>query len=245
MLTIDDIVNDILNKRAGTDPASREQLNNSITKNSITQATNPADDSTRDCAGGTKTSSSFCPAGQEKDAGVMEIDNNAAGSVPALCDAIIGVEVQRKQLSDTSRLTIHTTVQTNHFEKPLKYTVYLLPRDRGREFIQITDLDKDLYKQSKVYKHWMIGHLTETSTKRLINDITATYDPHTEILTFWFVDYSQCIQIPTNNKPVTPKQQQNGYISAGTWGQPVNLPKTKGISFLQARSFAGGRNEFE
>lgn len=233
MKTTSSVINSILGARtdiapARTDIAMRDELNNLITKN--LKLNNPSREELRDEAEPTSSPTPVGPSSGEypKDRAV------------GLRDLICAAEIQVKKPTGTRQhvyITLQTFDQVKNCEA-MNYTAYLVSRERGRDFKRLTSFDEEVYELSVENKHWLIGHLTERTTKSVFPDVVVTLDPNTNTLTLWFSDYSGIIEIPTNNKALT--AQQKYFQSAGIWGQPLTLPGKTNRSFLDCQSRVGG-----
>ena len=233
MQTTSSIINSILGAKtdiapAKSDIAMRNEFNNLITKN--LKLNNPSRGELRDVAGDTSSPTPVGPSLGE------DPKDRAVG----LRDLISGAEIQIKQPNGT-RQQVYITLQTHDQVidcEAMNYTAYLVTRERGRDFKRLNEFDEAVYELSVENKHWLIGHLTERTTKSVFPDVVVTLDPKADTLTLWFSDYSGIIEIPINNKALT--AQQKYFQSAGVWGKPLSLPSRTNRSFLDCQSRVRG-----
>ena len=237
MTTTEELLASILNKPAICNTRDRDNVipqreNNSITKelNNLKLNNLKLNNSTlsregEDMSALAETSSSLVSKPQK-----------------AFVSMISGIEVQMKAARE-HRQHAYITLQTHDQlvqAEAMNYTAYLVGRERAREFKRLNAFDEEVYQYTVENKHLLIAHLSERGTKRLLNDIVITYDPEISELTLWFNDYSGVIAIPTTNKQLTASQERY-FISAGAWGQPIQLPGHDTRSFLDCTSRVGGR----
>ena len=156
-------------------------------------------------------------------------------------DQISGILIQKKKNTKKS-IVFYLTIQFTHqvtSNQADQYSAWLKPRSRGREFNPETDFEKQIYDLTVEHKDWYLGRLTERGAGgQIVESIAVTFDPDNNEMMLWFSDYSDCIQIQTNNGILT-EQQIPFFETTGHYGNEVVIKKQR-AQFGKSRSVVGG-----
>jgi hypothetical protein len=183
-------------------------------------------------------------AGSEVNDLVLDLVESRLAEEISMRDQISGINVQKLKSSKESiqfYLTVQFKNQVESFDAD-KYSAWLKPRSRGREFKPETTFEREVYDITVQYKDWYLGRLTERGHGgKTIEGIALTFDPTTNQLSLWFDDYSDAIEVQIDNGILTEPQTLR-FETTGSWGEQVILTDPSRPRFGQSRSTVKGGN---
>lgn len=225
------LIQQILNSSATTSNRDRDIVIPQCDINSITQELNNS-----------RTQELNNPYPHERDEVGTPETSSSLGRPKGFRDRISGIEIQLKPAQGV-RQHAYITLQTHEqlaIQEAMNFTAYLVGRERGRDFKRLGEHDQEIYELTLEHRNWLIGHISERGTKRLLAGVVITLDPELEEMTFWFSDHSEPICASTNNKLLTASQQRY-FSTAGFWGTTIQLPGRESRNFLDCETRVGGR----
>ena len=202
---------------------SKDRGINSLTNNIVTnnKASNTASDDSDGLLASPSTSS---PSGKDSRRG-----SSQEKRVSVIAAQVTGIAAQKRKTDKIKgRPVFHVSFQLLSNTRPVKHTFNCLPPDRRREYVQATEVQQQLFEDTKRTKLWLCNIHPRGKKSEYLGNYVAYYDFDTTTLYIKWDD--RTFEIVIDQTP-TPAQVNAGYDVMGIWGTGLQGKKRKIVTF--------------